>query len=138
MGGILNAHEIAQERRKEKQSSYYQELMEIFPGDHYLNGLFSFQKDRQDFKKYFKNSVSEGNILVSLSFLFYKKYLSSQDVDACVFNPSCSVYTIEAVQKNGAVRGLLDGFDRLLRCHPFATEHDYHYNSFTKKYDDDL
>lgn len=136
MGGILNANELAKEKRKEKQSLCYKELMEIFPGDSYLDDLFSFKRDVHNYNKYFKNSVSKENIFLSLSFLFYKKYLSSQDVDACIFNPSCSVYTIESVQKNGAVKGLLDGFDRILRCHPFANEHDYPHNSFTNKYYD--
>lgn len=39
---------------------------------------------------------------------------------ACRFEPSCSRYMIEAVNKYGAVRGVYMGVRRLLRCHPFS------------------
>lgn len=37
----------------------------------------------------------------------------------CRFQPSCSYYFIEAVQKYGAIRGAIKGIGRILRCHPF-------------------
>ncbi len=37
----------------------------------------------------------------------------------CRFVPSCSQYTLEAVEKHGVLRGLYLGMRRLLRCHPF-------------------
>jgi putative membrane protein insertion efficiency factor len=37
----------------------------------------------------------------------------------CRFQPTCSVYFIEAVQKYGAVRGAWRGLKRIGRCHPF-------------------
>ena len=37
----------------------------------------------------------------------------------CRFNPTCSNYFIQAVEKYGAVRGSWRGFWRILRCHPF-------------------
>ena len=37
----------------------------------------------------------------------------------CRFYPSCSQYTLEAVQSHGVVRGLYLGARRLLRCHPW-------------------
>ena len=37
----------------------------------------------------------------------------------CRFEPSCSVYFIEAVRKYGAVVGTWKGTLRILRCHPF-------------------
>ncbi|QEG34304.1 membrane protein insertion efficiency factor YidD [Bythopirellula goksoeyrii] len=37
----------------------------------------------------------------------------------CRFEPTCSVYFIEAVKKHGAVRGTLLGFRRIGRCHPW-------------------
>ena len=76
--------------------------------------------------------------IFSTLFLLYKEYFSSQDVDACVFYPSCSVYTIKAIEKKGVVKGLLIGFDRLLRCHAFVDKHEYPYNPITEKYYDDL
>ena len=37
----------------------------------------------------------------------------------CRFEPSCSRYFIEAVQKYGAMRGTLRGIGRICRCHPW-------------------
>jgi putative component of membrane protein insertase Oxa1/YidC/SpoIIIJ protein YidD len=102
----------------------------------YLKSIFSINAELVNYNNYFTDSVSEIKILFSFSFLYYKKYVSSQDVDACVFSPSCSVYTIESVNKKGIFWGLLDGFDRLLRCNAFVNEKDYEYNKFTKKYSD--
>jgi len=38
----------------------------------------------------------------------------------CRFIPTCSNYMIQAVQKYGAVKGVLKGIWRVLRCHPFC------------------
>jgi putative membrane protein insertion efficiency factor len=85
---------------------------------------------------YLKNSESEMKVLFSFYFLIYKEYISSQDVDVCVFYPSCSKYTIEVIDKKGVIVGVLAGFDRLLRCHPYVTKGDYPYNKITMKYYD--
>lgn len=37
----------------------------------------------------------------------------------CRFYPSCSCYTVEAIEVHGAPRGIYLGFQRLLKCHPF-------------------
>ena len=38
---------------------------------------------------------------------------------SCRFQPTCSNYMIEAVQKNGFLRGAWRGVCRIARCHPF-------------------
>jgi putative membrane protein insertion efficiency factor len=40
--------------------------------------------------------------------------------NACRFEPTCSAYALEALQRHGAVRGALLGGWRLARCHPWC------------------
>jgi len=39
----------------------------------------------------------------------------------CRFQPTCSTYFIESVQKHGAIYGTLRGLRRISRCHPWNT-----------------
>jgi putative membrane protein insertion efficiency factor len=49
----------------------------------------------------------------------YKRFLSPLLPPMCRFEPTCSVYTMQAVEKYGAARGVWLGMRRLARCHPF-------------------
>jgi hypothetical protein len=50
----------------------------------------------------------------------YQVVLSPWLGPGCRFEPSCSVYAVEAIEVHGALRGALMGVRRLLRCHPFG------------------
>jgi putative membrane protein insertion efficiency factor len=49
----------------------------------------------------------------------YRRYVSPVLPARCRFYPSCSAYSLEALQKHGAIRGTGLTIWRLLRCHPF-------------------
>lgn len=49
----------------------------------------------------------------------YKKYISPWLGNHCRFYPTCSQYTLEAVDKYGTAKGLFLGIKRILKCHPF-------------------
>jgi putative membrane protein insertion efficiency factor len=50
----------------------------------------------------------------------YKRFISPLFPPSCRFTPTCSRYTLDAVEKYGVVRGLCKGAWRVARCHPFS------------------
>ncbi len=50
----------------------------------------------------------------------YQVTLSPLLPSACRYQPTCSAYTLEAVERYGAMHGGWMGMKRILRCHPFA------------------
>ncbi|MGB9716624.1 MAG: membrane protein insertion efficiency factor YidD [Thermodesulfovibrionales bacterium] len=49
----------------------------------------------------------------------YRYLLSPFFPVSCRFNPTCSEYALEAIEKHGVVIGLFLIVKRLSRCHPF-------------------
>jgi hypothetical protein len=58
--------------------------------------------------------------IVVRCFLGYHKVISPFLPRACRFDPTCSVYAAQAVQKYGVARGALLGLRRLSRCHGWS------------------
>ena len=50
---------------------------------------------------------------------FYRREISPLTPSSCRFNPTCSTYAYEAIQKYGAAKGGWLTLKRLCRCHPF-------------------
>ncbi|MGB3941306.1 MAG: membrane protein insertion efficiency factor YidD [Candidatus Manganitrophaceae bacterium] len=51
---------------------------------------------------------------------FYRIFISPLLPPVCRFYPSCSSYSIEAVQRHGFLVGMVITLKRLVRCHPFC------------------
>lgn len=57
--------------------------------------------------------------IIILILIAYKKTISKILPPACRFYPTCSEYTLEAVKKHGAFKGIFLGVRRILKCNPF-------------------
>lgn len=49
----------------------------------------------------------------------YQRFVSPALPPRCRFVPSCSQYTLEAIDRYGLLKGSWLGFRRLIKCHPF-------------------
>jgi hypothetical protein len=50
----------------------------------------------------------------------YKAYLSVLFAGTCRFEPTCSQYAYQAIERFGVFQGVWLGSKRLARCHPFS------------------
>ena len=51
---------------------------------------------------------------------FYRLVLSPIIGSSCRFNPTCSAYALEALEKHGAIKGLALTAKRVVKCHPLG------------------
>jgi len=58
--------------------------------------------------------------LLKLPIRGYQYLISPLLGNNCRFYPSCSHYTLEAIETHGPLRGSWLGLKRILRCHPFS------------------
>ena len=51
---------------------------------------------------------------------FYQRHISKGLGKRCIYYPTCSEYTKQAIDKYGIIRGNILGIFRILRCNPFS------------------
>ena len=51
--------------------------------------------------------------------LLYQKYVSPLFPPSCRFEPTCSEYAIQAINKYGILKGMRKAIIRILKCNPF-------------------
>jgi len=59
-----------------------------------------------------------GSRIIMALLRFYKQAISPLLGQRCRFEPTCSMYMYEAVERYGALRGVWMGLKRLVRCQP--------------------
>ena len=60
--------------------------------------------------------------IVSLPVRAYRLLLSPWVGHGCRFQPTCSAYSMEALEKHGAFKGTWLTVRRIFRCHPWGSE----------------
>lgn len=83
-----------------------------------FDNLFALETHSHNWRGQLKNNKNELSFIFSAFFVMYKELFSSQDIDVCVFTPSCSVYAIEGIKQKGFIVGFFTATDRLTRCNP--------------------
>ena len=70
-------------------------------------------------RRYLKRTVFRPYLKGLCIFLIclYQKYLSRH---TCLYTPTCSEYTKQAINNVGVLFGILCGVWRILRCNPFS------------------
>ncbi len=49
----------------------------------------------------------------------YQRYISPVLPACCIYQPTCSQYALEAIERYGAVKGMWLAIKRICRCNPF-------------------
>jgi len=66
--------------------------------------------------------------------MFYREFISSQIKPRCYFYPSCSQFTVEAIQQY-RIKGFFLGIDRITRCNVFSEDKYPYYKNTLRLYD---
>ena len=60
------------------------------------------------------------NFIFIIPIKLYQILLSPLLGQSCRYHPTCSQYAVEAIEKNGPIKGIWLGIKRIARCHPWG------------------
>jgi putative membrane protein insertion efficiency factor len=76
-------------------------------------------------KFFFVNHKLLGELLawvLKLPIFFYRYTFSSFVGSNCRYYPTCSAYSLEAIDSHGPLKGIFLSLKRLARCHPWSNK----------------
>ena len=73
-------------------------------------------------------------MLLRLLIRFYQLAISPLKPGCCRYYPTCSTYTLQAIEKYGPLKGSWMGLKRILRCHPFPNPRGIRLDVFCESY----
>jgi len=68
-----------------------------------------------------KKLIKKISIAIPLAIIYFYRYvISPYTPRACRYEPSCSVYSLEAYKTHGLFKGGYLSFKRIFSCHPWG------------------
>ena len=69
-----------------------------------------------------KNKIKQIWYLIFITPIkIYQLFISQMLPNTCRHLPTCSDYTIEAINEYGVLKGIIKGLNRILRCNPLGS-----------------
>jgi putative membrane protein insertion efficiency factor len=69
-----------------------------------------------------KNKIKQIWYLIFIAPIkIYQLFISPMLPNTCRHLPTCSDYTIEAINEYGVLKGIIKGLNRILRCNPLGS-----------------
>ena len=69
-----------------------------------------------------KNNIKQIWYLIFITPIkIYQLFISPMLPNTCRHLPTCSDYTIEAINEYGVLKGIIKGLNRILRCNPLGS-----------------
>jgi putative membrane protein insertion efficiency factor len=69
-----------------------------------------------------KNKIKQIWYLIFIAPIkIYQLFISPMLPNTCRHLPTCSDYTIEAINEYGVLKGIVKGLNRILRCNPLGS-----------------
>ena len=69
-----------------------------------------------------KNKIKQIWYLIFITPIkIYQLFISPMLPNTCRHLPTCSDYTIEAINEHGVLKGIIKGLNRILRCNPLGS-----------------